>query len=105
METKTYHSRDGFGKTGETVREFGERQNALNARLTERIHTLKEENGRLEERLAELIGRVEELEEKIELLQATQTQNSRQIGKCAADIDRLRLDTKLNTNAIDRLSK
>lgn len=115
MDTKTYRSVEGFGKTGQIVRDFGERQNALNAEMHKRIRTLEAKNKALSGQLEEALSRIALLEaalERIAALEQEQAMNIKRFGRCAADLDaleretdRLKLTAKLNSNAIDRLSK
>lgn len=112
MNTKTYEAGSGLGRTSQTVREFGERQNAMNAKLVSELKSLKTRNEVLAEHLGEALDRIAALEAAVERLEKEQALNIKRFKRCAADldkaeaeIDRLRLTAKLNTNAIDRLSK
>lgn len=119
MNTRTYQTEAGLGKTSQAVREFGERQNALNTKLLEKIRSLEARNQALTRQLDEASMRITELEvtteavlERLAALEQEQALNIRRFGRCAADldtvekeVDRLKLTAKLNSNAIDRLSK
>ncbi len=98
MKTQTYEEIHGIGKTGQTLRKFGEQQNELNAQLTAQVETLT--------------NQLEKAMQRIAQLEAEQEKNIARFGRCAAELDemqkeldRLRLTTKLNTNAIDRIAK
>ena len=112
MITKTYEPGSGIGKTGQTLREFGERQNVMNQKLNEQYEALHMRCEVLAEHLGEALARIAALEAALAALQKEQELNIRRFSRCAADldraeaeIDRLRLTSKLNTNAIDRLTK
>ncbi len=98
MKTETYAEKSGIGKTAQTLKQFGENQNALNAQLAEQI--------------VQLAKQLEDAMQRIAKLEAEQEKNITRFGRCAAELDevqkeldRLRLATKLNTNAIDRMAK
>ncbi len=98
MKTETYAEKSGIGKTGQALKQFGENQNALNAQLAEQI--------------VQLSKQLEDAMQRIAQLEAEQEKNITRFGRCAAELDemqkeldRLRLTTKLNTNAIDRMAK
>lgn len=98
MKTATYGGTQGFGKTGKALEIFGENQNALNAKLLER---LEETEARLQTAL-----------ERIAALEEEQERNIKRFGRCAAELDamqkeldRLRLTAKLNSNTVERLVK
>ncbi len=87
---KTYDGGKGIFKTGAALEAFGEKQNAANEMLAANIN--------------DLIKRVCALEDK-------QVQNNEIMKKIAseltsfkAEIDRLKLTAKLNTNTIARLN-
>ncbi len=112
MKTKTYGASSGLGKTGQTLREFGERQNALNAQLASQVQTLTTQVELLAGQLGDALEKIAGLEQQVAALQAEQERNIKRFGRCAAELDaaekeisRLKLTAKLNTNAIDRLSK
>ena len=112
MNTKTYEPGAGLGKTAQTLRDFGERQNALNQKLAEQNQALQMRCEVLAEHLGEALDRIAALEEALAALQKEQALNIKRFHRCAADldraeaeIDRLRLTAKLNTNAIDRITK
>ncbi|MBE6850166.1 MAG: hypothetical protein E7504_00275 [Ruminococcus sp.] len=98
MKTETYAEKSGIGKTGQALKQFGEQQNALNAQLAAQVEMLEKQ--------------LEEAMQCIAQLKAEQEKNITRFGRCAAELDevqkeldRLRLTTKLNTNAIDRMAK
>jgi len=98
MKTETYKEIAGFGKTGQNLKEFGEKQNAMNAQLTEKLELMTRQLGEALDRIA--------------ALEAEQAKNQRRFVRCAEEInelkkevDRLRLTSKLNTSSIDRLAK
>ncbi len=87
---KAYDGEKGVFRTGAALAAFGEKQNAANEMLAANIN--------------DLIKRVCALEDK-------QVQNNEIMKKIAseltsfkAEIDRLKLTAKLNTNTIDRLN-
>lgn len=98
MKTETYKDMHGIGKTGQALKQFGTQQNELNAQLASCVETLT--------------NQLEKAMERIAQLEAEQEKNITRFGRCAAELDelqkeldRMRLTTKLNTNAIDRLAK
>ena len=115
METKTYRPAGGLNKLPQTLREFGERQNKLNAELRRENESLQHQIEVLAEHLGELQEKLRVLEERSERiapLEAAQELNIKRFHRCAEDldkierdVDRLKLSNKLNTNAIDRLTK
>lgn len=115
MNAKTYQNAAGIAKTGQSLREFGERQNALNAGVQEELTYLRKQNQALSGQLSAALERIAALEkalERVTALEQEQVMNIRRFGRCAADldvvekeIDRLKLTSKLNSNAIDRLTK
>ncbi len=98
MNTKSYEEQSGFGKTGQTLRQFGERQNDVNARLNEQMELLAKQLGEAMQRIADLEAAQRSADETI-------AQQAAAIAEMQKDIDRLRLTTKLNSNALDRLAK
>lgn len=89
----TYDSENGGGffKIPADLKQFGENQNQYNIIIAEKL---------------------EELQNRISTLEAEQKQNKELFKRLAnelvsfkADIDRLKLTAKLNTNTIDRLVK
>lgn len=112
MQPKTYQPQGGLNKLPQTLREFGERQNQLNIELRHENESLSRQVQILGEHLGEAIVRIQALEEAIIALQKEQELNIKRFHRCAEDLDkaekeigRLKLTAKLNTNAIDRLSK
>lgn len=98
MKTETYKDLSGFGKTGESLRKFGEKQNAMNAQLNEKLELMSRQLGQALDRIAEL-----EAEQNRNLQKFSQY--NALIDELQKEVDRLRLSTKLNTNTIDRLTK
>ena len=115
METKTYRPVGGLNKLPQTLREFGERQNKLNAELRRENESLQHQIEVLAEHLGELQDKLlvlEEQNERLKALETAQELNIKRFHRCAEDldkiergVDRLKLSNKLNTNAIDRLTK
>lgn len=119
MNTKTYETSAGLGKTAQTLREFGERQNDLNAKLVAEVESLQRQREVLAEHLGEALDRIDALEkvletalERVTALEKAQELNIKRFQRCANDLDkaetainRLKVTAKLNTNAIDRLAK
>ncbi len=92
-KTNTYDSENsgGFLKASSDLKQFGEEQNEYNSLVAEKL---------------------EELENRICNLESEQKQNKELFKRLAnelvafkAEIDRLKLTAKLNTNTIDRLVK
>lgn len=98
MKTDTYKENSGFGKTGQNLKEFGEKQNAMNAQLTEKLELLTHQ-------LGEALDRIAELEAQQEKNQKRFVRCAEEISELKKEVDRLRLTAKLNTNSIDRLAK
>lgn len=93
---------------------FGVRQNAFNQSADRRIRELESENLRLQAEVRVLLQRTEELTQitkrQKERLRQEENRNREIFGRVAAQMDkmqaemnRLRLSTQLNSNAIDRL--
>lgn len=115
MDSKTYLPAGGLSHLPQTLREFGERQNQLNAQLRRENESLSGQievlAGQLGEALAR-IGALEEALERVTNLETEQKANIKRFQRCAADltalesdVGRLKVTAKLNTNAIDRLAK
>ena len=98
MKTETYGGSQGFGKTGKALEEFGEKQNALNARLSEHLDALARQFGEAMDRIAELEAARRSMEEQV-------AHCLTEMDGMQKEIDRLRLTAKLNSNTIDRLVK
>ena len=115
MNAKTYRPQSGLNKLPQTLREFGERQNQLNAELRRENESLRNQLEVLAGQLGETLERMQMLEEtaaRVKALEAEQERNIKRFHRCAEDLDkiekevgRLKLSNKLNTNAIDRLTK
>ncbi len=93
---------------------FGVRQNAFNQSADRRIRELESENLQLHAEVRTLLQRTEELSQitkrQRERLRQEEQRNREIFGRVAAEMDkmqaeinRLRLSTQLNSNAIDRL--
>lgn len=93
---------------------FGVRQNAFNQSADRRIRELESENLQLRAEVRTLLQQTEELSQitkrQKERLRQEENRNreifgrvAAQMDKMQAEINRLRLSTQLNSNAIDRL--
>ena len=93
---------------------FGVRQNAFNQSADQRIRALESENLQLRTQIRTLMQQTEELSQiakrQKERLRQEEQRNREIFGRIAAmldrmrnDLDRVRLSTQLNSNAIDRL--
>lgn len=93
---------------------FGVRQNAFNQSADQRIRALESENLQLRTQIRTLMQQTEELSQiakrQKERLRQEEQLNREIFGRVAAmldrmrnDLDRVRLSTQLNSNAIDRL--
>lgn len=93
---------------------FGVRQNAFNQSADQRIRALESENLQLRAQIRTLMQQTEELSQiakrQKERLRQEEQRNREIFGRVAAmldrmrnDLDRVRLSTQLNSNAIDRL--
>ena len=93
---------------------FGVRQNAFNQSADQRIRALESENLQLRTQIRTLMQQTEELSQiakrQKERLRQEEQRNREIFGRVAAmldrmrnDLDRVRLSTHLNSNAIDRL--
>lgn len=93
---------------------FGVRQNAFNQSADQRIRALESENLQLRTQIRTLMQQTEELSQiaqrQKERLRQEEQRNREIFGRVAAmldrmrnDLDRVRLSTQLNSNAIDRL--
>ncbi|MDE7122439.1 MAG: hypothetical protein K2O42_09810 [Oscillospiraceae bacterium] len=121
MDAKTYESMQGIGKTGQALEKFGEEQNQLNQKLLKQIRILELQNNLLSRQMKEVQAELAKLKE-------TQVRNILKLGRCEAEIEilkqeskksekeavlenlkrevnRLKLTAKLNTNAIERLTR
>lgn len=85
-----------------TVHTFGVRQNQVNRGTAARLRTLEVENRTLQ-------LKVEHLEKELEAAHVREKKIfgriSLELDKIQAEIDRVRLSTKLNSNAVDRILK
>ncbi len=98
MKTTTFEGSQGFGKTGKALEQFGENQNALNAKLTEHLDALARQLGEAMDRITELEASRRSMEEQV-------ARCLTEMDGMQKEIDRLRLTAKLNSNTIDRLVK
>ncbi len=87
---KTYDGEKGLFKTGAALESFGENQNAANEMLAANIN--------------DLIKRVCALEDKQVQNNEIMKRIASELNAFKADIDRLKLTAKLNTNTIERLN-
>ena len=96
------------------MHKFGVRQNAFNQSADQRIRALESENLQLRTQIRTLMQQTEELSQiaqrQKERLRQEEQRNREIFGRVAAmldrmrnDLDRVRLSTQLNSNAIDRL--
>lgn len=96
------------------IHNFGVRQNAFNQSADQRIRALESENLQLRTQIRTLMQQTEELSQiakrQKERLRQEEQRNREIFGRVAAmldrmrnDLDRVRLSTQLNSNAIDRL--
>lgn len=88
---KAYDGAKGIFKNSSAIERFGENQNGVNELLAANIN--------------ELIKRVCTLEEQQVKNNEIMKKMAGEIQSLKAESDRLKLTAKLNTNAIDRLSK
>ncbi|MCR5718283.1 MAG: hypothetical protein K6F80_04515 [Oscillospiraceae bacterium] len=119
MNNKTYPGQESLTRLPQTLREFGENQNRLNAELQKENASLSRQIEVLAGHLGDMMDLVrtmrkelDELKKNTTELQNEQELNIRRFHRCAEELDRmekeaerLRLNTKLNSNAIDRLMK
>ncbi|MDE5792586.1 MAG: hypothetical protein K2G88_04700 [Oscillospiraceae bacterium] len=106
METKTYESMQDFEK-------FSQEQNIMNEKLAKRIKILELQNSLLSRQIQEMQAELIKLKE-------TQVKNILKLSRCQAELeilknedksnlkqelDRLKLTAKLNSNAIERLTR
>ncbi len=98
MKTETYQDMSGFGKTGQSLKSFGEQQNALNAQLAVQMDALAQQLGQALDRIAQLEAEQQRAAQRFEKYAA-------ELDALQKEVDRLRLTTKLNSNTIDRLAK
>lgn len=87
---KTYSGEKGLFKTGAQLENFGENQNTANELLAANIN--------------DLIKRVCALEDKQLNNMEIMKKLAAELNAFKAELDRLKLTSKLNTNAIDRLN-
>ncbi|MBR1553893.1 MAG: hypothetical protein IJ644_00695 [Oscillospiraceae bacterium] len=121
MNSKTYESVQGIGKTGQELENFGTAQNQLNADILKEIRIMQLQTNMLTHHLKEAQEEIAELKEE-------QVKYILKLNQCKAEVDslthqletkdsfqtevealrqevgRLKLTARLNTNAIERLS-
>ncbi len=121
MNSKTYESVQGLGKTGQELENFGTAQNQLNAEILKEMRIMQLQTNMLTHHL-------KEAQEEIAKLKEEQVKYILDLNKCQAEVDslkhqlevkdsfraeaealrqevdRLKLTAKLNSNAIARLS-
>ena len=121
MNSKTYESVQGIGKTGQTLETFGEAQNQLNAEILKELRIIQLQNNMLMRQMSEANAEIAKLKEDqtkyilklakseaeiTSLREGTKTagQYQAEINALKKEIDRLKLTARLNANAIERLS-
>lgn len=121
MNSKTYESVQGIGKTGQELENFGTAQNQLNADILKEIrimqlqanmltHHLKEaqeEIAKLKEEQVKYILKLNQYKAEADSLKhQLETKDSFQaeVEALRQEVDRLKLTARLNSNAIERLS-
>ena len=87
---RAYDGGKGIFRTGASLESFGEKQNAANEMLAANIN--------------DLIKRVCALEDKQVQNNEIMKKRASELTSFKAEIDRLKLTAKLNTNTIDRLN-
>lgn len=121
MNSKTYESVQGIGKTGQELENFGNAQNQLNADILKEMRIMQLQINMLTHHLKEAQDEIAKLKEE-------QVKYILKLNHCRADldsikhqletkdsfqaetealrqeVDRLKLTAKLNSNAIARLS-
>lgn len=88
---KAYDGTKGIFKNSAAIERFGDNQNAVNELLAANVN--------------ELIKRVCALEDQRIVNEENMKRMAAEIQALRNEVDRLKLTAKLNTNAIDRLSK
>ena len=122
MNAKTYESVQGIGKTGQELENFGSAQNQLNAEILKELRIMQLQTNMLTHHLKEAQDEIAQLKEeqvkyilklnkyKAEadsLRHQLESKDSFQseVEALRQEVDRLKLTAKLNTNAIERLSR
>lgn len=122
MNSKTYESVQGIGKTGQELENFGNAQNQLNAEILKELRIMQLQTNMLTHHLKEAQDEIAQLKEeqvkyilKLNKYKAEADSLRHQLeGKDSfqsevealrQEVDRLKLTAKLNTNAIERLSR
>jgi len=121
LNSKTYESVQGIGKTGQELESFGTAQNQLNAEilkemrimqlqtnmLTHHLKEAQEEIAKLKEEQVKYILKLNQCKAEADSLKhQLETKDSFQaeVEALRQEVDRLKLTARLNTNAIERLS-
>ena len=122
MNSKTYESVQGIGKTGQELENFGTAQNQLNAEILKELRIMQLQTNMLTHHLKEAQDEIAQMKEeqvkyilklnkyKAEadsLRHQLESKDSFQseVEALRQEVDRLKLTAKLNTNAIERLSR
>ncbi len=122
MNAKTYESVQGIGKTGQELENFGSAQNQLNAEILKELRIMQLQTNMLTHHLKEAQDEIAQLKEeqvkyilklnkyKAEadsLRHQLESKDSFQseVEALRQEVARLKLTAKLNTNAIERLSR
>ena len=122
MNAKTYESVQGIGKTGQTLESFGEAQNQLNAEMLKELRVIQLQTNmllrqmleaqtvitKLKEEQVKYILKLSKCEAELESLRQNAAKLSRyeaEIENLHQEVDRLKLTARLNTNAIDRMTR
>jgi len=121
LNSKTYESVQGIGKTGQELENFGTAQNQLNAdilkemrimqlqanMLTHHLKEAQEEIAKLKEEQVKYILKLNQYKAECDSLKhQMETRDSFQaeVEALRQEVDRLKLTARLNANAIERLS-
>ncbi len=107
---KTYSGeQSGFLKTGASLEEFGKKQNSANEALAANINELLKRVTAVE---TEQIRQIESMNLRISELERRELEHREILKKIATELnaakrtlDRVRLSDKLNTSAVERISK
>lgn len=122
LNSKTYESVQGIGKTGQSLDTFGEAQNQFNADVLKELRIMQLQNNMLLRQMTEAHAEIAKLKEdnvrytlKLSKCQAeleslkqgvkTADKYQEELNGLKKEIDRLKLTARLNTNAIERLTR